>query len=120
MDASEITVLLQRMRSHGLRLDVERGCLVATTDAGEAVMPAFLKIINENSLAVLRNLRPDLACSRAAQTARLENPKAWDAAGYALERIRKAAEPITPAGAGNPTRRPQNGTESQKKREGQK
>jgi len=100
---------------------------LALVDAQESSL--WVVVLPDGRLSTLATVEPipRPISYAAAWPARFTSPEptdettpATEVATQAIERVRKVAEPIAPAGAGCPTRRQQNGTESQKKREGQK
>jgi hypothetical protein len=111
---SDPILIFHRARAAGIRFqqgDDGRWIAVCSPELWEKWRPAFADLWPD----VQKSLRPPLAndCRAAAPVIR-QDPEAWRTAGQAIRRARKPAEPITPAGAAYPTRRPQNGAEGPK------
>ncbi|WP_298291436.1 hypothetical protein [Thiomonas sp.] len=105
MKQANVTHLVQQMRAHGIIIDVERGLLKATTAKAEGLLSHYEAIVNRHVKAVIENLRPPLATGRVAASARRVDPAAWDTAGAAIARAKRAASKKAPGIAARATRR---------------
>jgi len=97
--------LFHRARAAGIRFqqgDDGRWIAVCSPELWDRWQPAFIGLWP----AVEKSLRPPLANDRrAAAPVIRQDVEAWKLAGRAITRARKPSEPITPAGAGNSTRK---------------
>jgi len=108
-DAQDVIRFWDNLRRRGARLIFGSNGAAATFYPAPGTPPAEsarqLEALQSAWPVLVRTLRPGAISAADAQNQRRAAPNAWDAAGQAIERARKPSEPITPAGAGNPTRK---------------
>jgi hypothetical protein len=111
-DAQDVIQFWDTLRRRGARL-VFSPTGQATYYPAPGTTPAEgvrqLEAVRTAWPVLVRILRPRAISAADAQTQRRTAPQAWDAAGRAIARARKAAMAKTAPGIGDPTRGGQNG-----------